>query len=173
MTTAPAAPAAAQRVGPDALVAGGVIVLGVVTLAGARQITVPLSSNVVGPRVFPYIVGCVLLAAGLAVLVDALRGRLGEQEGGEDVDASAATDWVAMGRIALALVVHVAIVDVVGWALAGAVLFAGVAWSLGAKPVRAAAIGLVLGFAVQALFVTALGVTLPAGLFEGVLFLDG
>lgn len=174
MSTSPAPTSGAlRRVTPDLVVAGGIIVLGLGTLVGATTITVPLSSNVVGPRVFPYAVGLALLLSGVAVLVDTLRGNLGDQEGGEDVDADASTDWVAIARIVLAFAVHIAIVDVVGWALAGAVLFAAVAWSLGARPLRATAIGLVLGFTIQALFVTALGVTLPAGLFEGVLFLDG
>lgn len=162
-----------RAVAPDAAVALGVVALGVFTLVGATTITVPLSSNVVGPRVFPYAVGVALLLSGLAVLVDALRGRLGDPESGEDVDADASPDWPALARIVLAFALHVAIVDLVGWALAGAALFMLVAWSLGARPLRAGIAGLVLGFTVQALFVTALGVTLPAGLFEGVLLLDG
>ena len=106
-------------------------------------------------------------------LVSALRGRLGAPEEGEDVDADAATDWVTLAKIALSFAAHIAVVDVVGWALAGALLFTLVAWSLGAKVVRAAVAGVIIGFTVQALFVTALGVTLPAGPFEGVSLLDG
>lgn len=69
---------------------------------------------------------------------------------------------------------HILLVERIGWPLAAAVLFLGVAWSLGARsPLRAAAIGLVLGLVVQVLFVTGLGVSLPAGLLRGVPFLDG
>ncbi len=158
---------------PDLIVSVAVILLGAATLFGATRITVPLSSNVVGPRVFPYAVGVVLLLAGAFVMVDALRGRLGVPEEGEDIDADASTDWVALTKIFLAFAVHIALVDLIGWALAGALLFTLVAWSLGANIGRAAIAGLILGFTVQALFVTALGVTLPAGPFEGVSFLDG
>ncbi len=158
---------------PDLVVAAGVILLGAATLFGATRITIPLSSNVVGPRVFPYAVGVALLLSGAFVLVDALRGRLGAPEEGEDVDADAKTDWGTLTKIFLAFAVHVAVVDLVGWALAGALLFTLVAWSLGAHLGKAALAGVVLGFTVQALFVTALGVTLPAGPFEGVTLLDG
>ncbi len=107
------------------------------------------------------------------MLVGALRGRLGAPEEGEDVDADAPTDWVTLAKIFAAFAVHIAVVDLIGWALAGALLFTLVAWSLGAHIGKAAVAGLILGFTVQALFVTALGVTLPAGPFEGVSFLDG
>lgn len=174
MPSAPtAASGAARKAAPDAAVALAVVALGVFTLVGASRINVPLSSNVVGPRVFPVAVGVTLLVAGAAVLVDALRGRLGDPEGGEDVDTTASTDWAALARIVASFSLHVLLVDVIGWALAAALLFGLVAWSLGARPLRAFLAGLALGFAVQALFVTALGVTLPAGPFEGVSFLDG
>lgn len=158
---------------PDAVVALVIVALGVFTVLDARRITVPLSANVVGPRVFPYAVGAVLVLSGAAALVGALRGRTAEPEAGEDVDTQAPTDWLTVAKVAAAFAVHVAIVDVVGWALAGAVLFAGVAWALGASWWRALVLGVVLGFALEALFVTGLGVSLPAGPFGGVPFLDG
>lgn len=161
------------RIAPDVAVAGCVMALGLATLLGATKITVPLSSNVVGPRVFPYAVGVALLASGIFVLIDALRGRLGAPEEGEDVDAGARTDWVALAKIVAAIAVHIALVDLIGWAFAGALLFTLVAWSLGASLRRAAVAGIVVGFGAQILFVSALGVTLPAGPFQGVSLLDG
>ncbi len=117
--------------------------------------------------------GVALVISGIFVLADALRGRLGAPEAGEDIDSDASTDWVALAKITAAFAVHILLVDQIGWALAGALLFTMVAWSLGAPIRKAAIIGLILGFAIQALFVTALGVTLPAGPFEGVTLLDG
>ena len=147
---------------PDLVVAAGVILLGAATLFGATRMTIPLSSNVVGPRVFPYAVGVALLLSGAFVLVDALRGRLGAPEEGEDVDADAKTDWGTLAKIFLAFAVHVAVVDLVGWALAGALLFTPGGLVAGCAPRQGGHwSGVVLGFTVQALFVTALGVTLP------------
>jgi putative tricarboxylic transport membrane protein len=166
----------AQDRGPalgDAAVALGVVALGVFTVVDSHRITVPLSANVVGPRVFPYAVGLALVACGAVVLLGALRGRRGEPEAGEDVDTDASTDWATLAKVVGAFIVHVVLVDPLGWALAGAALFAGVGWALGATWWRALAIGVVLGFAVQVAFVDGLGVSLPAGIFEGVRFLDG
>jgi len=157
----------------DAAVALGVVALGVFTVVDSHRITVPLSANVVGPRVFPYAVGLALVACGAVVLLGALRGRRGEPEAGEDVDTDASTDWATLAKVVGAFIVHVVLVDPLGWALAGAALFAGVGWALGATWWRALAIGVVLGFAVQVAFVDGLGVSLPAGIFEGVRFLDG
>jgi len=157
----------------DAAVALAVVALGVFTVVDSHRITVPLSANVVGPRVFPYAVGAALVACGVVVLLGALRGQRAEPEAGEDVDSGASTDWTTLVKVVGAFVAHVVLVDPLGWALAGAVLFAGVAWALGAVWWRALAIGVVLGFVVQAAFVDGLGVSLPAGIFEGVRFLGG
>jgi putative tricarboxylic transport membrane protein len=158
---------------PEVLVALGIVALGLFTVVDAHRITVPLSSNVVGPRVCPYAVGAVLTLAGAAVLVATLRGSRAEPEAGEDVDVDAPTDWATLSKVVAGFALHIVLVDRLGWALAGAVLFTVVAWALGGHPVKAAAVGVALGFTVQALFVSGLGVTLPAGLFEGVALLSG
>ena len=164
---------AARVAVPEVVVALGIVALGVFTMVDAHRITVPLSSNVVGPRVFPYAVGAILTVAGAAVLVATLRGSRAEPEAGEDVDVDAPTDWATLAKIVAGFALHVVLVDRLGWALAGALLFTVVAWALGGHPVKAAAVGVVLGFTVQALFVSGLGVTLPAGLFERVSLLSG
>jgi putative tricarboxylic transport membrane protein len=155
------------------VVAACVVALGLFTIVDARRISVPLSANVVGPRAFPYAVGAVLVVAGVAVLVGALRGVRAEPEAGEDVDVDAPTDWVTLAKVVIGFALHVLLVDTIGWALAGALLFAVVAWALGGHPVKALVVGLVLGFVVQAVFVSGLGVSLPAGPFDGVGVLGG
>lgn len=157
----------------DALAALVILGLGIFTIVAARSITVPVSSNVVGPRVFPYAVGAALVLAGSAVLIGALRGRVAEPEGGEDVDPNAPADWRTFATLLGGFSLHVLVVDLLGWALAGALLFAVVAWALGARPATASVVGLVLGFSIQIVFVSGLGVTLPAGVFEGVPLLRG
>ena len=169
----PAAPGTARVAVPEAVVALAVVALGVFTVVDSHRITVPLSANVVGPRVFPYAVGVALIASGGAVLVAVLRGRTAEPEAGEDVDTDARTDWATLAKVVAAFAVHVAVVDTLGWALAATILFAGVAWALGASWWRATLLGLVLGLVIEAAFVTGLGVSLPAGVFSGVGLLDG
>lgn len=158
---------------PELAVALGVVVLGVLTVVDARRINVPLSANVVGPRVVPYVVGGALVVAGVAVLVSVLRGSRARPEGGEDIDLTAPTDWATLAKVVIGFALHVLLVDTLGWALAGALLFAVVAWALGANAVKAAGIGVVLGFVVQTAFVSGLGVTLPVGPFGGMGVLGG
>ena len=164
---------AARVAVPEVLVALGIVALGVFTMVDAHRITVPLSSNVVGPRVFPYAVGAILTVAGAAVLVATLRGSRAEPEAGEDVDVDAPTDWATLAKLVAGFALHVALVDRLGWALAAAVLFTVVAWALGANALRAAVAGVVLGFVVQAIFVSGLNISLPAGIFDGVSLLSG
>ena len=158
---------------PEIAVAIGVVALGLFTIVDARRITVPLSSNAVGPRVFPYAVGVALVVAGVAVVFAVLRGKPGDPEGGEDIDVNAPTDWLTLAKVIAGLALHIVLVDRLGWALAAAVLFTVVAWALGANVLKAAGIGLVLGFVVQAVFVSGLNISLPAGIFDGVSVLSG
>lgn len=176
MTELPARSAAAGKARipvPELLMALGVAALGVLTLLCATTITVPLSANVVGPRVFPYAVGTALVGAGVAVVVALVHGRLGQPEGGEDLDLTARADWSTVGKILAGFVAHILLVDRLGWALAGALLFAVIAWALGASWWKATIIGVVLGLVIQAAFVSGLGVTLPAGLLDRVDLLNG
>lgn len=155
--------------------AGGVVALGLFVLLRAGSINEPLTAGSMGPRVLPYMVGGAMVLSGLAVLVGVLRGHRGEAEQGEDVAADEHTDWLVVAMLVGLFVVHVFLIVPIGWPIAAAVLFGGCAIVLGAKPWwRAALIGLVLAFSLQAAFAGGLSVSLPAGpLFEGVSFLGG
>jgi len=161
---------------PGELVFGlGVAGLGVLALVGARSIVVPISTGALGPRVLPYLVGGAMVLAGLAVVVDLLRGRSGGAEQGEDIDLETRTDWLTVGKLVGLIGVHVVLITPLGWPVAAAVLFTGAAWTFGARPrLRAALIGVGLAFVLQLAFAGGLGVSLPPGpLLEGVPFLHG
>lgn len=149
--------------------------LGGYVLVAAGSITVPGSTNTLGPRAFPYLVGGMLVAAGVTLIVLFLSGRAGQEEGGEDVDPTVRTDWLTVVLLVVTLVVHVLTINVVGWPFAAAILFGGAAVVLGARPWwRAALVGLVLGLVIQVVFGGLLGLSLPPGpLLEGVPFLRG
>jgi putative tricarboxylic transport membrane protein len=149
--------------------------LGAYVLLAAGSITVPGSTNTLGPRAFPYLVGGMLVAAGVALVVLVLSGRAGEEEGGEDVDPTVRTDWRTVALLVAALVAHVFAINVIGWPFAAAILFGGAAVILGARPWwRAALVGLALGLVIQVIFGGLLGLSLPPGpLLEGVPFLHG
>jgi putative tricarboxylic transport membrane protein len=137
--------------------------LGLFALIGSFGIRVP-ESNRVGPTVFPVLVAAILLVSSAAVLFGVLRGHVGAPEESEDVDLSHKTDWLAIAKLVVLVVVHLVLIGFVGWAVAAAILFGGAAWSLGAKRWWVALlVGLGLGLVIQILFGELLGLSLPLG----------
>ncbi|GLY49568.1 tripartite tricarboxylate transporter TctB family protein [Lentzea sp. NBRC 102530] len=151
---------------------GLVAAIGVFTLVDATTIAAR-DDNVVGPRAFPYAVGVLLVVTGIVAIIATARGKLGEAEEGEDVDENVRTDWITVGKLVAVLIAHLVLIDLVGWPVAAALLFFGAAWTLGATWWRALPIAIVLALVVQVVFAYGLGLSLPAGIFEGVPFLDG
>ena len=152
---------------------GGLVAsIGVFTLIDAATIAAR-DDNAVGPRAFPYAVGILLVATGIAAIIATARGKLGQAEEGEDVDENVRTDWVTVGKLVAVLIAHLVLIDLIGWPVAAALLFFGAAWSLGAIWWKALPIAIVLALVVQVVFAYGLGLSLPAGIFEGVPFLDG
>ena len=140
------------------------LALGVFVFVGAFGIRVPGSGTQVGPRVFPFLVGTILVVSAAMVLVGVLRGKVAELEEGEDIDDTARTDWLTLAKIVAFVVAHIALIEIVGWPLAAAVLFGGVAWTLGAKRWWIALlVGLALGLVVYIVFGGLLGLSLPGG----------
>jgi putative tricarboxylic transport membrane protein len=64
----------------------------------------------------------------------------------------------------------IATVDVLGWTITGAVLFAGSTWALGSRTlVRDVLIGAVLSVTSWYAFYVGLGIPLSAGILDGIL----
>ena len=172
--TGPSSPPTADRpepaIAPDRRpvgelgMAGLLAVLGVVVLIGAGGITQPGSSNTIGPRFFPYLVGAVLVAVAIALAVVVWRGEMVEPEVGEDVDPTQRMDWRAIGVVVVAFAAHALLINFVGWPLAVTLMFAGVVKALGAKGwITPLAAGGVTSVIVWIIFVKALNVALPGG----------
>jgi putative tricarboxylic transport membrane protein len=152
-----------QRTG-EFIFAGLALAMGVFVLVGAWSIRAPGAGSTVGPRLFPYLVGGILIAASAMVIVELVRGRFGQQDEGEDVDLSIGTDWITLAKLAGFVAAHIALIGVIGWPLAAALLFGGVAWSLGAKKWwMALLVGLIVAMVVQVVFGGLLGLSLPLG----------
>lgn len=143
---------------------GFIGLLGVSVLLGTGGITVPGSSNTVGPRFFPYIVGGLLVLVAVALAFAVWRGDQASSEESEDVDADRPLDWTAIAVIVVAFGAHALLINVVGWPLAVTVMFAAVAKALGAGGwVRPLLAGGIMSVLVWIIFVKALGVALPGG----------
>jgi putative tricarboxylic transport membrane protein len=98
------------------------------------------------------------------------RGSMGEAEAGEDVDPDAPADWRTVGLLVGIFVATILLVMPLGWAITGALLFAGTATVLGSKHyVRNIVIGAVLSVGSFYAFYSGLGIPLPAGILDGIL----
>jgi putative tricarboxylic transport membrane protein len=141
------------------------VLLGLYVLFDARTIAIPGSSNTVGPRFFPYLVGLATVLVGALLGVRILRGDQGPPEEGEDIDPDATTSWRAVGIISVAFLAHALLINVIGWPLAVTVMFAVVAWALGARGVvRPLIAGGIASVVIWLIFVKALGAVLPGGI---------
>ena len=167
--TTPAAHSAPQRDMAQLGLAAALVVVGAYTFYDASTLRVGFGDPV-GPRVFPYVIGAVTVVLGLLLVLATLRGDVPEAEGGEDVDLRQPADWLTVLKLVGVLLFTVLTISFLGWAVSGAILFVGAAWSLGSRTlVRDVIVGLVLSVSSWYFFHEVLGVILPAGILDGVL----
>lgn len=146
------------------------LALGGFLLVETQRIAVPVNANAVGPRFFPTVVGAVLVVVSLWLAADVLRGGRGEMEAAEDVDVSRSSDWRTLALLSAVFLGHAFLLEPLGFPVAAALLFFGVAAALGSRRwARDAAIAVVLAVLVFVVFARGLGVGLPAGVLQGVL----
>lgn len=166
---APAATAEPRRDLAQLGLAAALVVVGAYTVYDATTLRIGFGDPV-GPRVFPYVIGAGTVLLGVLLVLATLRGDVPEAEGGEDVDLHQPADWVTVGKLVGVLMFTVLTVSFLGWAVSGAILFVGSAWSLGSRTlVRDVIVGLVLSVSSWYAFHEGLGVILPAGILDGVL----
>ncbi|MHA7222602.1 tripartite tricarboxylate transporter TctB family protein [Arthrobacter sp. RHLT1-20] len=154
--------------------------LGVALLLGAAGglvlwdavgLVTPFSkSDPVGPKTVPYIVAGLLIVCAVMLAVNVLRGGHGEAEGGEDVDLTHPADWKTVVPLVAAFVANILLIDWAGWVISGTVLFWGSVLALGSRHyVRDGLISVALSLLTFYGFYLGLGISLPAGLLEGIL----
>jgi putative tricarboxylic transport membrane protein len=144
------------------------LVVGALTIVDARGLSVGFGDPI-GPRVFPYVVGTGMIVLAVLLAIATARGDVAQGEEGEDVDLTSPADWVTVLKLVGILVLNLLLVNVVGWAITGALMFAGAAWALGSKSlVGDLIVGAVMSVA-SWYFFWYLGVPLPAGILDGIL----
>ncbi len=143
--------------------------VGAYTIIDARGLNVGFGDPV-GPRVFPYVIGAVMLLLAVLLAVATSRGDVPQAEEGEDVDLTTPPDWLTVAKLVAILVLNLLLVNVLGWAITGALLFAGCAWALGSRTVvRDVIVGAVLAVGSWYFFYVGLGVPLSPGILDGIL----
>ncbi len=118
------------------LLAAALAAVGIYTLVDARGLAVGFGDPV-GPRVFPYVIGTSMILLAVLLALATARGDVAEGEAGEDIDLTSPPDWVTVGKLVAILVLNVLFVNLLGWAVTGALLFAGCAWALGVADLAA------------------------------------
>jgi putative tricarboxylic transport membrane protein len=143
--------------------------VGVYTIVDARGLNVGFGDPV-GPRVFPYLIGSGMVVLAVLLAVATARGDVAEGEEGEDIDLTTPPDWVTVGKLVGIFVLNLLLVNLLGWAITGALFFAGSAWALGSRTLlRDLIVGAVLSVASWYFFYVGLGVQLTPGILDGIL----
>lgn len=143
--------------------------VGLYTIIDARGLNVGFGDPV-GPRVFPYLIGSGMLILAVLLAVATARGDVAEAEAGEDIDLTTPPDWITVGKLAGILVLGLVVVNLLGWAITGALIFAGSAWALGSRTLlRDLIVGSVLSVSSWYFFYVGLGIPLTPGILDGIL----
>ena len=140
-------------------------VTAVVVLVDTAGIQQSAAVGFVGPEVFAYMVGGLLLFLSSVQIIAVLRGERGTPEGVEGGVAVGEPKWKSFGFLVLGLLLYASLLEIVGFPIMGAVLFFLVAYALGARrKVRLAIISAVMSAAIFVGFTQGLQLQLPSGL---------
>lgn len=145
-------------------------VVGVYVIVDASGLQPGFADDYLGAQAFPYLVGAVLVLLAVLLAIATARGDRPLSEDAEDVDLTQRADWATVAKLVGVFVLNILLIDFLGWAITGALLFAGCAWALGSRThVRDLAIGAALSIGTWYGFYSGLGVPIPAGILDGVL----
>ncbi|MCD2187541.1 tripartite tricarboxylate transporter TctB family protein [Actinomycetospora soli] len=149
---------------------GAVGVLVAVDTVAEGTLTAGSDSDPIGPGVVPLVLSAALLVLAALLTLDVLRGGHGEAEAGEDVDLDTPMDLRTVGMLAGVLIATAALIPVLGWPIAGTVLFAGAAYALGSRRLEIdLAVAATVSLVTWVVFDGLLGVDLPGGPLMGML----
>lgn len=147
---------------PKALFGCATLLLGAAVLFLARKIPVGFGYDVVGPAMFPTIIGAGLTLSGLLAIFEARVN--------EDVEAMPPVDLLPVAIICAALLIEAAAIRSLGWIPMTGLLFLAGAWGFGDRRITLnLGIGLAMGAAILAAFDYGLGLDLPLGPLDALL----
>jgi putative tricarboxylic transport membrane protein len=129
---------------------------------------VPPASGTVGPQVFPYLVSGFLILVSIGIIVQVLRGNLGQPEGTEFGDTIEKTDFKTLLVVAGSMATYPLLIERAGFIVATTVVFFGVSFAFGAKNiVKNLMISVIFSAIVYFGFTRGLNVNLPSGILGG------
>lgn len=145
-------------------------VVGAYIVYDATTLSDGFADQPVQPYAFPYVVGTVLIVLAAMLAIATARGDVPAAEEGEDVDLTQPSDWATVTKLAVVFLANILLVDWLGWAITGAMLFVGTAYVLGSRTlIRDVAVGVALSVGTWYGFYSGLGLAIPAGILDGIL----
>jgi putative tricarboxylic transport membrane protein len=139
--------------------------MGGVWLHGALNLPRHVTYAVIGPGVFPALIGGGLVVLGALLVLAVARGERFAPQEAEDADPDRPPSWTAFGLTLFAAALPMVTIKPLGFPLAAAISFALVTRGFGsARLWLDAAIGLALGLGSWLLFARLLGLALPGPL---------
>jgi putative tricarboxylic transport membrane protein len=150
--------------------ASSLFLLGLFVAWDTSRMDIPQGSSIVSPQTFPYMVAAFTSFVGLALFVDVIRGKLGTPDGDEPGDPFIPANFKTMAIVAIAIALHVILLEIAGYVIAATVCFFGVSFGFGSrKYLKDLVISLIFALVVYFSFTKGLNINLPSGFFEGVL----
>jgi putative tricarboxylic transport membrane protein len=150
--------------------AGSLLILGVVVLIDTINMLVPPASGTIGPQIFPYLVSGFLILVSLGLIVQILRGNIGQPEGTEFGDTIDKTDFKTLLIVAGSMVTYPLLIERAGFIPASTLVFFGVSFAFGARNIlKNLFVSLLFSTIVFFSFTRGLNVNLPSRLIEEII----
>ena len=148
--------------------AGSLLILGIIVVFDTANMLVPPASGTVGPQIFPYLVSGFLILVSIGIIIQVLRGNLGQPEGTEFGDTIEKTDFKTLMVVAGSMATYPLLIERAGFVVATTVVFFGVSFAFGARNVlKNLTISIVFSAIVYFSFTRGLNVNLPSGILGG------
>ena len=149
--------------------AGSLLILGLIVVFDTATMLVPPASGTIGPQIFPYLVSGFLIFASLGIILQILRGNLGQPEGTEFGDTIEKTDFKTLLIVAGTMATYPLLIERAGFIVASTVAFFGVSFAFGAKNMaKNLLVSLIFSLIVYFSFTRGLNVNLPSGILRGI-----
>ena len=148
--------------------AGSLLILGLIVVFDTANMLVPPASGTVGPQIFPYLVSGFLILVSIGIIIQVLRGNLGQPEGTEFGDTIEKTDFKTLLVVAGSMATYPLLIERAGFIVASTVAFFGVSFAFGAKNVvKNLIVSVIFSAIVYFSFTRGLNVNLPSGIMGG------
>lgn len=147
-----------------------ILALGLFVLYDSYTLQEPGIYSAVSPKAFAYAIGIFTTLVGLFLLIEVIRGHYGIAEGTEPGAPFLPPDIKTMSIVLVSALVHIALLERIGYIISAAILFYGVTYAFGSRKfLKDILISIAFGLIVYIVFSKGLRIFLPEGFLENLL----